>query len=225
MILHDCNQGSIEWWAARRGIPTASEFHRILTPKTLKLASAHREYAYELIGDRHRLEECDEGYTSPAMRNGIDMEPEARRWYEMEQRCTVQRVGFITTDDGRFGCSPDALVGEDGGLEVKCPTHKVHVRWLCEGRQVPDEHKAQVHGNLIVTGRSWWDFLAYCPGLPPLLVRTYPDRYTVALKGALDDFWASYTESLSRVRSFEEPDVPLAEQLEAAIVAQGGSAT
>jgi hypothetical protein len=218
----ECQQGSIEWWAARRGVPTASGFDRIITPKTMKLAAAHVEYACELIGDMHRLDDADarDGYTSPAMQNGIDTEPEARAWYEMENSVTVERVGFITTDDGRFGCSPDALVGDMGGLELKCPRQKAQVRYLLGGRVVPDEYKAQVHGNLIVTGRAWWDFLSYCPGLPTLIVRVEPDKFTAALKSVLEEFWGSYTEMLAKVKAFEEPQQTLIETLSAAVAAE-----
>jgi hypothetical protein len=220
MIHIECEQGSLEWHMARRGIPTASGFSRIMTPKTMKLAAAHVEYACELIGDLFSLDEPEEGYESKAMTHGILNEPEARAWYEMETNQTVTRAGFIVTDDQRFGCSPDGLVGEDGGLELKCPQTKTHVRYLLNGKQVPDEYKAQVHGNIIVTGRAWWDFLSYCPGLPPLLVRVEPDAYTLALKRCLEQFWEKFSEMLAAVRNFEEPQPPLVDLLNDAIAAQ-----
>lgn len=220
MKIIECQQGSVAWWEARRGIPTASCFDRILTPKTMQYASGAKTYICELIAELHQLGpvEGSNGYASPAMKNGIDTEPEARRWFEMEQGVDVQRVGFITTDDGRFGCSPDALVGEDAGLELKCPTGKIHVAWLLEGR-VPDEHRAQVHGCMLVTGRPFWWFLSYCPGLPPLLVKESASPYTAKLKVMLEKFWTDFQAALALVAGTAPT---LRDQLEASVAQSQG---
>jgi len=74
-----------------------------------------------------------EAYTSRAMQDGIDMEPEARACYSFLAGGEVKQVGFCLSDDGRFGCSPDGLVGDDGGLELKCPLPKTHIKYLVEG--------------------------------------------------------------------------------------------
>ena len=91
-------------------------------------------------------------------------------------------MGLIYRDDSRMvGCSPDGLVGEDGLLELKCPMAPTHLLWLCRG-VMPHVHRAQVQGQIWVSGRSWCDFMSYHPQLPPLLVRVEPDeRYQAAL--------------------------------------------
>ena len=188
MILVDVKQGSPEWLEARRGVPTASNFHRIITAKSAKLSAQADDYACELLAERYHLGPIDElsGPATAAMRNGLATEPEARRWYEFEHGF-VSQVGFCLTDDGRFGCSPDGLVGDDGLLEIKRPTGKTHIRWLVDGG-LPEEHKAQCHGALIVTGREWLDFWSTVPGLPPLLVRVVHDDFTLALAECLEQF-------------------------------------
>lgn len=216
MIVYEFPQYSPEWWATRRGIPTASCFGKIITPKTAKLSSQSVDYACRLIGDMFdpaygQVEEA----ASLAMRQGIDMEPEARAFYCLDRDTDVRQIGFCTTDDGRFGCSPDSLVGEDGVLELKCPQAATHISYMLGG-DLPDEYKAQVHGHLAVTGRAWCDFMSYCPGLPPFLVRTTPNVFTIALKVALESFWVSYSEMLAKVRAYgQEPT--LAETLEASL--------
>lgn len=196
-----CDQYDQAYWAARRGVPTASEFGCILTPKDLAYSKQAISYIYRLIGDRHDPNYgLVEDYVSAAMKNGARLEPEARRFYEFERDIDVQVVGFCLTDDGRFGCSPDALVGDDGGLELKSPSHATHVKYLLDG-ELPPEYKAQVHGCLIVTGRQWWDFVSYAPGLPPLLVRVEPDNYTEALRRSLDQFWSEYQSALERLNA------------------------
>lgn len=199
MKVFDFEQYSPDWWAVRRGVPTASEFGSIITPKKLQLAAAHQTYIHRLIGDTFSLDYGKaEGPVTEQMRRGTINEPESRRWYEMHRDCEVTQIGFCKTDDDRAGCSPDGLVGDDGVLELKNPSAHTHVAWLLEGG-LPDEHKAQVHGQLIVTGRQWADFLSYCPGLPPLLVRVEPDAFTEALRKCLDDFLAKYTEALNKI--------------------------
>ena len=188
MIEHNCKQYTPEWWSVRRGIPTASNFHRIMMPAKRQLSTQASGYAYQLIGDLYDYHygPRDE-FATAAMRNGTQMEPETRRYYEMERDCDVRQVGFCTTDDGRFGASPDALVGDDGVLELKTPTHATQVAYLIAGT-LPTEYATQVHGQLIVTGRKWADFMSRAAGLPPLLVRVEPDDYTEALRKCLEDF-------------------------------------
>lgn len=226
MKIIECRQMSPEWWEHRRGLPTASEFGRILTPKKLELASAADDYIDELIAERFSPATPGPQYTSRAAQNGVDTEPEARRWYEFQEGVKVSQVGLITTDDGRFGCSPDGLITQAdetmpadcrfepsdpslsiwgkalGGLELKCPQPKTHVRWLRQGG-VPADHLCQVHGGLIVTGLAWWDFLSYCPGFPPLLVRTEPNAFTAKLRSVLDVFHEMY---MSRLKQFTGDD-------------------
>lgn len=199
MKIIECQQYSPEWWEARRGIPTASAFDRIITPGG-KLSAQADDYIAELIGDRVCLTPnfLTERPVSRAMANGTDCEPQARSWYELEH-AEVQQVGFVVTDDLRFGCSPDGLVGSDGLLELKCPTLKTQVKYLLAGPVLPPEYKPQVHGQLFVTGRAWVDFVSYAPGLDKLLVRVFPDRYTTELKVALEVFYEKYREAWERI--------------------------
>jgi hypothetical protein len=202
MKVHDCVQLSPEWFEARRGIPTASNFDRIITPKTMKLASAADDYIAELIAEVFHIGPLSDLQTpmSRAMLHGVDSEPAARAFYSLETGCDVQQVGFITTDDGRAGSSPDGLVGDEGCIEIKCPQGKAHVVYLLAGG-LPSEYRGQVHGNLLVTGLAWCDFLSYCEGLPPLLVRVTADAFTAALRAALEQFHERYQTALQKIRS------------------------
>lgn len=196
-----CEQLSPEWWEARKGVPTASNFGRILTP-TGKLSASADEYIAELIAERVCL--TPSYFTTQGkpvtqeMQHGTDTEPEARRFYEMERGVDVRRVGFIMTDDGRFGSSPDGMVDPDGCLELKCVMLKTQVKYLIDGK-LPADYRGQVHGHLIVTGRKWCDFLSYAPGLDPLIIRTEPDSFTRELKIAMEVFWEKYMFTWKRI--------------------------
>ncbi len=89
----------------------------------------------------------------------------------------VQEVGFCVSDCGRFGCSPDGLVGEDGLVEIKCPIISTHVEYLLKCKdECPTDYFQQTQGQILVTGRKWVDFVSYFPGLPPLIVREEPNE-------------------------------------------------
>lgn len=202
MIEVPCIQLSPEWWESRRGIPTASNFGRIITPKSHKLSASAEEYANELVAELicQHPGAMTETPMNAAMRHGVECEPEAKKWYQLQKCEVIRDVGFCKTDDGRWGCSPDGLIGDDGVLETKCPQMKTHVGWLLAG-EVPAEHMAQCHGHLVVTGRKWCDFLSYCPGAKPLLVRVTPNEYTMKLRTCLELFWDMYATRIAKVRA------------------------
>ncbi len=190
-------QRSPEWYAARRGVPTASEFANIITPKKGEYAAAADTYINQLIDELMRPD-AGLGFTgNHHTERGEILEDDARELYAFERELVPQQVGFILNDACTLGCSPDSLIGEDGGLEIKCPDGPTHVKWVRAGG-IPDEHKPQVHGSLIITGRAWWDFLSYCPGYEPLLVRVTPDGFTEKLQGHLDRFIREYHAARAR---------------------------
>lgn len=214
MKVFKFQQYSTQWHETRRGVPTASEFHNLITPVKGEptKGSTSDGYIFQLIGD---LYDDNYGivddYISATMKNGITYEPQARAWYSFDQDVKCEQVGFLMTDDGRFGCSPDSLVGNDGGLEIKCPLAKTQARYLIENI-LPPEYKAQVHGSLIVSGRAWWDFISYCPDaprMPKLRIRVEPDEYTEKLREALDVFWDRYQALKSRIAAAEPIKPPV----------------
>lgn len=203
MKVFTFQQKSPEWWAIRRGLPTASEFHRIITPKTHKPSAAQSEFINELIAevvDHEYSQQPDQLYTSVAMELGTINEPACRSWYEFTTGSQVDEVGFCLSECGRFGCSPDGLVGDDGLLEIKCPSLKTHVGYLRAG-ELPAEYACQVHGALIATGRKWVDFVSFSQSedIKSLIVRVYPSSFTDALRKELMAFLDRYDAELVRL--------------------------
>jgi len=186
VIIHNCDQYSDEWWSLRRGLPTASQFSRIITPRGA-LSKSMFKYAAELRVESSSTGDSERGYQSAAMKHGAETEGEARKYYESDAGVEVIQVGLCVADDGSYGGSPDGLVGDDGCLEIKCPLRKTHADYLRSGA-LPAQYRPQVHGHLLVTGRAWCDFLSYCPDLPALIVRVRRDSYTEKLGSALRVF-------------------------------------
>lgn len=188
MKIHPAPQGSGEWMVARAKYLTASNFGKWLTPAQLKISTA--ETAQSLV----RLAACaevfgviDEPFSTFAMERGTELEMEARAWYAF-QFAPVDEVGFCIADDDSCGCSPDGLVGEGGGVEIKCPGLPQHLaNLICD--EVPAEYRMQIQGCLYVTGREWWDWISYYPGLPAKVIRCVPDaKVQAAIRAAVEEF-------------------------------------
>ena len=167
-------QYSEEWFTARLGIPTASEFNNIFTPKTLEISKSADKYLYRLLAEWRLNEPVEKDVVAWAVQRGRDMEPEAVQYYELIRGVATQEAGFIVTDNYRLGCSPDRLVGEEGLLEIKAPLASTHLAYLDEGI-LPMEYRLQVYGQLYVSERKFCEFLSYYPGLPSFLIRVEPD--------------------------------------------------
>ena len=179
MIILTDEQGSPEWLASRLGRPSASMFGKLVTGSGKPSGSAE-SYINEMIAER-LTGRSKPFFTNEHMERGNFLEPEARQAYEFITDFEVVETGFILDDSQEFGCSPDGLVANDGGLEIKCPSDSVHVSYLRAGK-VPAKYYQQVQGCMMITGREWWDFMSYHPEMPHLLVRAHRnEKYIEAM--------------------------------------------
>lgn len=188
MIIHNCEQGTIEWSNLRLGIPTASEFHRIVTP-TGALSAQSRDYAYRLVAESLLMRPLSEDISNlPQIQHGKEYEAEAVRSYEFDNGVKTVKVGFMTNDAGDIGASPDRLVDDCGVLEIKCPQPATMVAYHVSG-VIDAKYKPQIQGQLMVSGRNWCDWLAYSREMPTITIRTLrDDEYIEKLSKALADF-------------------------------------
>lgn len=163
-------QGSDEWFQSRLGYATASCFSDVMAKGEGRTRAAYlkRVVAERLTGKR------SEGFSSVHTDRGTEQEPYARMAYEAWSGNIVDEVDFIRHGELMAGCSPDGLVGDNGGLEIKCVLPTVQIDTIEKG-QYPRSHSAQIQGSLWVTGRDWWDFVSYSPDLPSNL-RLYVHR-------------------------------------------------
>ncbi len=189
MIVLDMPQGGPEWEMARIGRPTASGFDKILTPSTLKPSKSAVPYRNQILAEWLLGYPIDFAPRTPWMERGTELEPEARAYYEMQHDVEVETVGLVMTDDGKVAGSPDGLVGDDGGLELKCPAIQTHIGYMLDPDKLVSGYRYQVQGYLYLTGRAWWDLVSYFPGLPDVTRRIGRDaEYIAALEAALKVF-------------------------------------
>lgn len=156
-------QRTEQWQLDRAGRLTASTFVDIVAltqagKPTAARAKLMRQKAFERLAGIPRHE-----VGSKSLSWGQDLEQAALEAYEIETGAIVTSSGFLLHPKYAYiGASPDGLVGSVGGIEMKCPHEEsVHVQTWLEG--MPDEHIPQVQGNMLVTGRKWWDFISYDP--------------------------------------------------------------
>lgn len=185
--IFDMPQGSDEWLQARLGIITASEFATVMREGRAKGSPSvtRREYMLKLMGERLTGDPMFR-YTNSHMERGHEQEPDARNLYAFQTDLEPTPIGFIR--NGYKGCSPDSLVDTNGMVEIKSKLAHLHLDVLL-GDAVPNEHMAQIQGQLWVAEREWCDFVSYCPKLPLFVKRVYrDDAFIEKLSKAVDLF-------------------------------------
>ena len=192
----ECVQGTPEWFAVRCGVPTASNFDKLLCADG-KVSKQRTKYLWQLAGETI-TGIAEETYQNAAMERGKIVEAEARQLYSLVTGEEVKEVGFCISND--YGASPDGLVGEKGLLEIKCPNIATHVGYLLDNA-MPVDYFQQTQGQLFVTGRAWVDFMSYYPGMKPLIVRvTRDEKFIFALADELNKFCTELKETVKKIR-------------------------
>ena len=201
----NCQQGSLDWHRARLGVLTASNFHILF--KSGRAKGSPSEMRAKLLRDlagQRITGRLPEEISSIYLDRGHEWEDEARSFYAMLTDTEPSLVGFMRRNG--VGCSPDSLIGTDGLLEIKtrAPKHQIDV--LLEG-VLPEEHRAQVQGQLWVSKRRWCDYLSYCPGLPPLLVRAERDELFIAdLASRAEAFLVDLDAIIATIKAYDFTD-------------------
>ncbi len=213
MKIHDCQQGTLEWTKLHFGIPTASGLDNLLTPEfELRKGELPKTYVYKKVAEKLQGRPLiDLSASSFMLEQGMIIEEEARPWYALEYDKKIKQVGFITTDDGRFGCSPDGLILSDlcgrsisekefeCGLEIKSPAAHTHVKYLVNG-VLPKEYAAQVYGSMFVTGFSHWIFVSYRRGFPALVLEIHQNEKAMSMiRAAINQFHADFDRAMERI--------------------------
>ena len=201
LIVHTMEQGSPDWFAVRAGKPTASEFATVLAKGEGK---TRRTYLLKLAGEILTGEPM-ESYQNSHMERGKEHEDAARDRYALLHDAEPVRVGFLEDTDVRAGCSPDALLGSDGMLEIKSAAPHILCGYILKD-DFPPEHKAQCQGGLWISGREWIDISIFWPRLPQFTKRAHRDEaYIANLASEVRRFNDELAETVERIRRYGAP--------------------
>lgn len=201
--IHLVDQGSAEWYAVRLGIPTASNFHKIVTPAKGELSTAKTmwDYMHRLIAERLLKDSMDSQLKVEWIEHGKAEEPHAAQHFEFTNSVHLEPVGFVTNDEGRLGCSPDALIrGSREAVEIKCPAPWTQIGYLLDGPGA--DYQPQVQGQIWVGQFECVHFYSYHPRMPAQHIPTLPNpNYLPKLSSALSYFVDELDRRTERARA------------------------
>jgi hypothetical protein len=214
MKVYTVDQGSGDWFKARLGKPTASQFHRILTPTGQRATGKEaRRYIMRLVCERVlKRPLSDYDAATKWMERGKDLEPQARAALQFHLGEQIAQVGFVTNDFEEVGCSPDGtVVGKNEAVEIKCPLEHTQMGYLLDG--LGEDYTPQVQGQMLVGGFDAVHFWAWHPEMPAYYQRTPRNpAYIAKLVVALNDFCTELDALTARALSLG--DYYVAPQLE-----------
>lgn len=199
MLIINCEQGSEQWFKEKLGKPSASNISKIIT-NSGKPSTQRTGYLYTLAGEILTGRQ-EEGYKNANMELGNERESESRSYYELTHNVEVTQVGVIYKDEQKkFLCSPDGIIGNDYGLELKNVLPKTQVEYLLDNC-IPGNYFGQCQMSLYITGFKFWQFLSYVPGMRPLLIKVEPDKvYQKALAVELELFTEALEELVNKIK-------------------------
>lgn len=191
MKIHDSfDQHSLEWFEIRAGKVTASELDRLVTPLgKVKAGDGPHTYMLQKLAEKWTGQPLPSDASSFAMEQGGILEDHARPAFTWETGFEIRQVGFIETDSGLCGCSPDSILqGKEIGLEIKAPGVVNHIRYLLDGG-LPEDYTLQVQGCLYVTGWAQWMFMSFRRHMAPLIITVERDaKIQAAISEAMQRF-------------------------------------
>jgi hypothetical protein len=203
VIIHEVLQGTTNWMALRCGLPTASEFSKLVT-STGELSKSLQGYAITLAGEKYAGKPLNAFEGNDYTDRGKLLEPEARSAYAFLHDNEVEQVGFVTDDDWRLGCSPDGLVGTAGLVEFKCLKAENHIKALLyykKHKKCPPDYVQQTQGQILICEREWCDLMFYHPDLPQLVIRqTRDEKLQVSILSAVDQVIAERDRILAEIQ-------------------------
>lgn len=164
MIVHRMEQRSPEWHDIRKGKMTASEAQCIAAN-----GKGLETYIYKVVVGKLTGVSPDSFAGNRHTERGNELEPDARLSYELVRDVAVEQVGFIEADE-YLGASPDGLVGDDGGIEIKCPDDVKFFKLLIGTEKPDEEYIWQCQMILLVSGREWIDLCFYNPNFTKSLI-------------------------------------------------------
>lgn len=168
VIYHtEFEQGTPEWAEFRKDKITATGAYKISQGESIQDILAEKKNEKSFNGNT---------YTE----RGHILEEEARKLFsDLHPGCHVYQVGAITNAKyPLFACSPDMLVDDNAGGEIKSFTEEHH---LDTHKAIDPEIYVQIQFNLFISEREYWWFIQYNPEIEDISqtyfeTKVYPDE-------------------------------------------------
>lgn len=198
-------QRTSEWFAQRLGKVTASKVADVIARTKSGYSASRENYLAQLVVERF-TGTVAESYSNAAMQWGTDQEPFARAAYEHATGVLVEECGFVLHPEiSESGASPDGLVGDDGLIEIKCPSTATMIDQLLT-ETVPGKYITQMQWQMACTGRAWCDYVCFDPRMPEglqLWIRRVDrdDAYIAQLADEIRKFLAEVDAKVDALKS------------------------
>jgi hypothetical protein len=167
------DQGTDEWKQLRIGSIGGSSIQAVCAKGQGK---SRKSLMYRFAGEI--LSGCKyDGYSNSDMQRGLEQEPDARAAYEWIEDVETEQVALVRSAPGKH-YSPDALVSNDGIVEIKCVIPSVQVETIIQGK-IPAAYRKQCQWGLHICEREWVDFVSYSPLVKDrdvLIIKAYRDE-------------------------------------------------
>lgn len=191
----NAKQGSDEWFNLKLGVISASNASKVVAKKD---SETRNTYMMELVaqictGDQEEL-------NSKYLEWGNQFEAAARSSYEFESGQNIIQVPFVFKDeDFREGCSPDGIINDKKGVEIKCPYNAVHyVKFLSDDKIKP-EYVWQYQFTMRVMGSDEWDFVQYHPNMKTKPLKILTVKKDLEKQKQLDDSVPQFIEDMDAI--------------------------
>lgn len=200
-IIHYMPQRSPEWFEIRKGKFTGTSFTTVANGQKATRETICLKKASEIITGKY----SEKDFKSASMQRGVELEPDAIFYFELETGLKIDQVGFCEFNK-YAGVSPDGLIGDYAGCEVKCPDDHTHLSYLLYGC---NKYKWQIQSSLFVTDREVWYFVSYNANFPPnqrLFIKEHkpdPDSFgkiEAGLKASIDTIESILNEHNQRFK-------------------------
>lgn len=197
-------QRSPEWFKEKLGKVSASRIADVVARTRTGYAASRANYMAQLVCERLTGKQA-ESFSNAAMEWGVEQEGPARDAYSAKVGELVTEVGFISHPTiPMAGASPDGLVGNNGCVEIKCPSTATHIEYLFD-REPPQKYFYQMQWQMACTGTEWCDWVSYDPRLPAelqlLVVRIPRDTDCITiLEKEVSEFLAELDGKVSKLK-------------------------
>lgn len=159
-IYETIEQGSDEWHNVRAGKITGSILPHLITSKTLKISDseAATKELCKIIATKYAITE--DFFETDDIRRGYTGEAEAKVLYKRKTFQPIKEVGFIESDCGKYGMSPDGIV-DDGFIEIKAPRQGNYVYDAISDQKIYYyKYRLQIIMGFVVNENfKWCDFI------------------------------------------------------------------